>query len=62
MDPEVKEALEERDQVLRARGFPDDPQWGNFINGKLCHFSRDDDPEMPAGCLPQVGIIAAVTL
>eukprot|EP00884_Botryococcus_braunii_P011648 jgi/Botrbrau1/20484/Bobra.145_2s0044.1 len=29
MDPEVKEAFVERDQALRAMGFPHNPRWGN---------------------------------
>jgi hypothetical protein len=59
MDPEVKEALAERDQVLRDHRFPDNPQWGNFMNGELCRLPRLDRQEISAGCTSQVGILSA---
>jgi hypothetical protein len=63
MDPEVKEALEERDQILRRHKFPDTPEWGNFMDGKSCSEPRlDSEGFPPAGGIPQVGIISEVIL
>jgi hypothetical protein len=62
MDPEVKEALEERDQILRGHKFPDNPQWGNYMDGVSYCVPRVDDQEIPAGGIPQVGIISEVIL
>jgi hypothetical protein len=41
MDPEVMEALAERDAVLRKYGFPHDPQWGEHGVGEYKPMSRE---------------------